>query len=174
MKNRKLGRIGIVLLAIALWLSSLGIIFMFTSYNADDSRQMSLSLAQRIRDVIARYFYVNYNDEFWHTTLHSMIRKFGHFAEFFYHGITTGILMVTLLGNKLWAAFGLSAVICSVTAMVDEYRQSFIPGRGPLWSDVGIDCIGALIGLVVFYLIYAVYSKIKSLKQRIRELEDEK
>jgi len=172
MKNCKTERFGIILLAIALWLSSVGIIFLFTSYNADDSRQMSLSLAQLLRDVIARHFYVNYNDEFWHITLDSMIRKFAHFAEFSYHGFTTGILMVTLLNNKTWAALGLSAIVCSVTAMLDEYRQSFIPGRGPLWSDVAIDCIGALSGIAVFFLIYAVYSKIKSLKQRIRELED--
>lgn len=162
-----------ILLAAALWLSSVGIIFWFTSFNADDSRQMSLSLAHHIKNVIARFFYVNDKDEFWDTTLNAMLRKFAHFIEFFYHGVTTGILMATLIIKK-GIAFASSATICFATAALDEYRQTFIPGRGPQWSDVAIDCAGALTGLIVFFLIYAIYSKIQSLKQRVCELENEK
>lgn len=171
MENQQKKRIVMIIIAAALWLSSLSVIFIFTSYNADDSRQMSLSVAQRIENVIARFFYVNHNDDFWHITLNDMIRKFGHFAEFSYLGFTTGLLMAVLL-KKRWAVFPLSAAICFVTAMTDEYRQRFIPGRGPQWSDVAIDCVGALAGLLVFLLIYAIFLKIRSLKQRIRELEN--
>jgi VanZ family protein len=34
-------------------------------------------------------------------------------------------------------------------AITDEIHQSFVPGRGPWVVDVGIDSIGALIGLLV-------------------------
>ena len=36
-----------------------------------------------------------------------------------------------------------------VYAMTDEFHQSFIPGRGPSWRDVGIDSLGALVAIGV-------------------------
>ena len=160
-----------ILVAIVLWLSSFGIIFWFTSYSGEDSSRVSMAVARFIRDLIARNFYVNPHDEFWDITLHAMIRKLAHYTEFFYHGITTGFLMVTLIKKK-WISFSSSVFICLATAAFDEYRQRFIPGRGPQWSDVLLDATGALTGLLVFFLVYAVCSRIRSLKRRIRELEN--
>lgn len=48
---------------------------------------------------------------------------------------------------RLWA-WSL-AVLYAVT---DEVHQSFVPGRGPWTIDVGIDAIGALLGLLPTYL----------------------
>jgi VanZ like family len=43
----------------------------------------------------------------------------------------------------------LSVLFCSVFALADEYYQTFVPGRGGTWTDVGIDCIGILcVGMV--------------------------
>lgn len=167
-KNKNIIRI---LVSVALWLSSFSIIFLFTSYSGEESSRMSVAVAHFIRDLIARHFYVNPGDEFWDITLHAMVRKLAHYTEFFYHGMTTGFLMVTLL-RKRWAAFSASAAICLATAVLDEFRQRFIPGRGPQWSDVLLDATGALTGLLVFFLVYAVCSRIRSLKRRIRELEN--
>lgn len=167
-KNKNIIRI---LVSVALWLSSFSIIILFTSYSGEESSRMSMAVAHFIRDLIARNFYVNPHDEFWDITLHAMIRKLAHYTEFFYHGITTGFLMVTLIKKK-WISFSSSVFICFATAAFDEYRQRFIPGRGPQWSDVLLDTTGALTGLLVFFLVYAVCSRIRSLKRRIRELEN--
>lgn len=43
-----------------------------------------------------------------------------------------------------WLAWGL----CLGYAITDEVHQSFVPGRGPRVEDVGIDALGALIGLL--------------------------
>lgn len=159
-----------IIVAIGLWLSSFSIIFLFTSYSGDESSRMSMAVAQLIRDFIAKYFYVNPHDEFWTITLHAMVRKLAHYTEFLYHGITTGILMVTLVKKK-WISLSSSVLICFATAAFDEYRQRFIPGRGPQWSDVLLDTAGSLTGLMAFILVYVVCSRFKSLKRRIRELE---
>jgi len=36
----------------------------------------------------------------------------------------------------------ISVIFCVFFALADEYHQTFIPGRGGTWTDVGIDCIG--------------------------------
>ncbi|MGP0070145.1 MAG: VanZ family protein [Isosphaeraceae bacterium] len=36
----------------------------------------------------------------------------------------------------------ISVIFCVSFALADEYHQTFIPGRGGTWTDVGIDCIG--------------------------------
>jgi hypothetical protein len=46
----------------------------------------------------------------------------------------------------------ISMIFCVVFALVDEYHQTFIPGRGGTWTDVGFDCIGVFsTGIIVLY-----------------------
>jgi VanZ like family len=43
----------------------------------------------------------------------------------------------------------LSILFCTAFAVADEYHQTYVPGRGGTWIDVGIDCIGILsVGMV--------------------------
>lgn len=44
--------------------------------------------------------------------------------------------------------------ICLFYAVIDEFHQSFVPGRTSLVSDVLVDFSGALIGLIFLYLVY--------------------
>lgn len=56
--------------------------------------------------------------------------------------------------------------ICLFYAVLDEFHQSFIPGRTSLVSDVLVDFGGAAIGLIVFYLCYyKVYKKYLIIKK---------
>ena len=43
----------------------------------------------------------------------------------------------------------ISVIFCVLFALADEYHQTFIPGRGGTWTDVGIDCIGILTAALV-------------------------
>ncbi len=45
------------------------------------------------------------------------------------------------------ASIILAFALALIYAASDEYHQSFVPGRGARITDVGIDSIGALIGL---------------------------
>lgn len=44
-----------------------------------------------------------------------------------------------------WKLIWLLAILYAAT---DEFHQSFVPGRGPSVIDVGIDAIGAFLGLL--------------------------
>ncbi len=47
----------------------------------------------------------------------------------------------------------ISAIIGLLYAISDEIHQAFIPGRGPLVSDVFIDFSGVIMGIFIAYII---------------------
>ncbi len=51
-----------------------------------------------------------------------------------------------LTAPYLWIAVLFVAIGYGAT---DELHQSFVPGRDPSWQDVGLDSVGALIGLAL-------------------------
>ena len=159
-----------IVLATLLLISSFLIIIIFTSETGEESDQLSLSIAERIEYTIADHFYVNHHDEFWETTLNQIIRKLAHFLEFAYAGVTTCIFFLILIRRR-WVSISVSFSVCTLMALTDEFRQQFVSGRLPRWFDVKIDICGALFGILAVMIIYGIYTRIKSLKDRIRALE---
>ena len=49
---------------------------------------------------------------------------------------------------------------CFLIALSDEFLQTFIPGRGAEWLDIGMDSIGALTGSLIAILVVFIYKKI--------------
>jgi hypothetical protein len=52
--------------------------------------------------------------------------------------------------SRTWRNTAVSLGFTILFAMSDEYHQTFVPGRGGNWIDVGIDTLGA--GLAAFVL----------------------
>ena len=46
--------------------------------------------------------------------------------------------------------------------MLDEYHQSFVAGRGPSITDVGIDSLGVITGIFFVLILISVYTALKS------------
>lgn len=123
-----------------LWI---GIIFAFSSQVATDSRKLSRGVTVRIVEVIKK---VRPNTEINVYLLNRKIRKFAHFINYMILGIIiTLVLKKKELGNK--KIFLFSLLFCIIIASLDEYYQSFIPGRGARLKDVFIDSFGALVGI---------------------------
>lgn len=123
-----------------LWI---GIIIAFSSQVATDSRKLSRGVTVRIVEVIKR---VRPNTEINVYLLNRKIRKFAHFINYMILGIIiTLVLKKKELGNK--KIFLFSLLFCIIIASLDEYYQSFIPGRGARLKDVFIDSFGALVGI---------------------------
>lgn len=123
-----------------LWI---GIIFAFSSQVATDSRKLSRGVTVRIVEVIKK---VRPNTEINVYLLNRKIRKFAHFINYMIPGIIiTLVLKKKELGNK--KKFLFSLLFCIIIASLDEYYQSFIPGRGARLKDVFIDSFGALVGI---------------------------
>ena len=66
------------------------------------------------------------------------------------------IVVYSLLGLALWHGFGwrrerlwLAWLLSFAYAILDEFHQSFVPGRNAWWVDVAIDSIAAALVLWV-------------------------
>ena len=77
-----------------------------------------------------------------------LIRKAGHFTEYL-------ILSILFLRcQKQRGTSGKSALYALLFVFLyassDEFHQSFVPGRGPAFSDVLIDTAGGLTGIILY------------------------
>lgn len=69
-----------------------------------------------------------------------LIRKAAHFTEF---AILSGLASWTLRARSCGYVYALAF------ALLDEWHQTFVPGRVGAWSDVGIDWSGASLAYVL-------------------------
>lgn len=97
--------------------------------------------------------------------IHIKIRKIAHFSIYTILGI---VLMAIFSTTKAKALNRLSAslIIGIILATSDEIHQCFVPGRGPLFTDVVIDSLGVLYGILVVILIQKIYVRIVAKKKR--------
>jgi VanZ family protein len=85
-------------------------------------------------------------------SLHFLIRKGAHFTEY---AILSWLWFRTLQArDPAWSSRSalLAFLLSSLYAMTDEFHQSFVPSRGPSWTDVGIDASGAAFALLILRL----------------------
>ena len=87
------------------------------------------------------------------------IRKLAHFILYFVGGTILYLFFSTTkysAKKRIGAAFGVAVIY----SMFDECHQVFVPGRAGQITDVCIDSLGALVGIVIMYLIInMVYKK---------------
>lgn len=79
------------------------------------------------------------------TQLHFLMRKAGHFVEYF---VLSLLVLRGLRGpSSGWRwSWGLMALlICAGYAVTDEFHQYFEAGRGAAWQDVLLDSAGAAV-----------------------------
>jgi len=86
--------------------------------------------------------------------LNFLMRKLAHLTEY---AVLAQLLYVSLLkgGELEWrprAAFW-SAVIAGAYSLTDEFHQLFVPNRTASLVDCAIDTTGAILGLLLVYLV---------------------
>ena len=79
------------------------------------------------------------------------IRKNAHAFEYMVLAIILSTLL-RIIGVKWKDSLVYIMFICLFYAVTDEYHQSFVPGRTSLVSDVLIDFLGSIIG-ILFYSV---------------------
>ncbi len=89
-----------------------------------------------------------------YNVLNFLIRKTAHVTEYF---ILFMLLYYAFKKSKLKKEKLKAAVITILYACTDEFHQLFVPGREGKITDVFVDSIGVVIGLIIIYL-YKIYS----------------
>ena len=126
-------------LALSLWMA---VIFFLSHQNGHDSSETSGILLELLKLLgIGPGSSVQ-------GVLSYLVRKAGHFTEYLILAI---LFLRTRKGRGSSGRSALYALLfVFLYASSDEFHQSFIPGRGPAFSDVLIDTTGGLTGIILF------------------------
>ena len=135
MKNKRL------VLAWTLLILWMLFIFIMSSFNGVMSSNQSGSIATLIYNIF------NISDT---SKVSFIIRKCAHVSEFF----ILGILVINLVSKyNVKHIYLISFIICVLYASSDEFHQLFVPGRSGQVTDIFIDMIGVVLGLLLVFLI---------------------
>ena len=128
---------------IALLVLWMGVIFYFSSQVAVESSRQSGAVLHVLRS----------NDI--HVSMH-FTRKAAHFCYYLVLGLLFCNVLrdykKTLRNIALWSVVG-----SALYALTDEFHQLFITGRSSQLLDVGIDTLGASLGVGLYLLVYRLY-----------------
>jgi VanZ family protein len=85
-------------------------------------------------------------------TIHFAIRKLAHLTEY---GILSALYADAQRRSddrplRLFRWSAIAVTICAVTAILDEWHQSFVPSRTGAPRDVAIDIAGAIVAQVIW------------------------
>ena len=135
----------IYLLLTLLWVA---VIFSFSLQPATTSSEVSRGVGEWLVETFAPFLSERLEAmpveqlEF----LHTLLRKAGHFSEFFVLGV---LAMLSVLQTKVRYRLLSALSFCALVAAVDETIQLFVSGRSGQVTDVVLDSVGALCGIMV-------------------------
>ena len=145
----------IYLLLTLLWVA---VIFSFSLQPATTSSEVSRGVGEWLVETFAPFLSERLEAmpveqlEF----LHTLLRKAGHFSEFFVLGV---LAMLSVLQTKVRYRLLSALSFCALVAAVDETIQLFVSGRSGQVTDVVLDSVGALCGIVVFVRVRKIFVK---------------
>lgn len=93
-----------------------------------------------------------------------LVRKGAHMGVFF---LLTGLLLYALSARALRPGVraGAALGLCGVLAALDEFHQTFVPGRSGRLQDVGIDLLGGACFLLLWWLVRRIRERRRSAEE---------
>lgn len=152
------------------------VIFLFSAEPADESSEKSLGIGYAIADIFIADF------EQWEPQqqlefvegIEYPIRKGGHATEYAVLGFlllatlySWGDSVVKKRGLRILSAF----IIAVLYAISDEIHQLFVPGRSCQLTDVMIDSVGAVFGILAFLLAGRLWNRLFSRRKKCDTLK---
>lgn len=124
--------------------------------NGGSSDGFSLLFAEIFAPIVNK---LGFHGNIW--TLNRIVRKLAHLTEFtILGGLLYTILRRYITYGTVIKTIGLGMLIASF----DEFIQLFSPGRSSQISDVLIDTVGIIIGILLVKLAYYIEYKISTFK----------
>lgn len=93
----------------------------------------------------------------------NFVRKTAHFFIFCGLGFLALCTLRSYYGKPHIRVYASAWLFCVFCAVCDEFHQLFVPGRGAQLSDVCLDSAGALVGVLLAFLLLLLR---KSLRKR--------
>ena len=135
--------------SVVFWVLSaacMGVIFWFSSRTATESTGQSNVFVEWLENLFGK-------NELWVF----IVRKSAHCLEFAGLGLLLSAAMYFTKGKP---CFLLPLGISSLYAVSDEIHQNFVEGRSCEFRDWAIDTVGALLGIIGFFVLYKIIQSI--------------
>ena len=155
------------IILILLLLGTFYIIFGFSSQDGEKSGSLSRRITEKIVPLIPQIQKENeIEKENIMNTMESIIRKMAHFSIY----TAVGLLLMALVST--YNIKEKNRLIISLTTGIiystsDEIHQSFVPGRSPMITDIVIDTMGVILGILLIILGKKIIKKYRKNKQNM-------
>ena len=135
------------------------IIFRFSSQNGTQSKGISTKVTEVILEKSSKYNQLdNKEKKKVFNRANAVIRKIAHFSIYTLVGLLLmGIMTRTKLKDK--RRILITVIIGIIYATLDEFHQSFSPGRTPKITDVYIDTLGVILGILLVLTAREIYNR---------------
>ena len=127
------------------------IIFSFSAQTGEVSGNLSYEISYKVVEVKSEVLNENRSSEeltYEANSIHYYVRKAAHMTEYFLLAVAVSFPLYVYGVRGVWLML-LAGLVCVGFAGLDEYHQSFVADRTPAVKDVGIDSIGAFIGILL-------------------------
>ncbi len=138
-----------------LLLGNFYVIFQFSSQNGEKSG----SLSEKLAELVMQQLPIEETQQSLKKT-ESIIRKMAHFSIY----TLLGFLLMSFVSTyhlKEDKRIVISLLIGILYAITDEIHQKFVPGRSCQITDVIIDSMGVLLGILLLLMLCEIHKKIK-------------
>lgn len=133
------------------------VICAFSAQTGEESGRLSGAVARRSIGLLGELGEIFETDWDAFLLLSFLVRKCAHMGIYF--------ILTALLAYGLWRAgmssrprLAAAAGLCALLAALDEFHQTFVPGRDGKFSDVLIDLGGGLCFLL-FWLLFSAFRR---------------
>ena len=154
------------IILIIMLFATFGIIFGFSYQNAEKSssisRKITIAITKNIKSIQEK---PEKEKASIISRIEKVVRKLAHFSIYTILGIILMAIFSTAKAKAL-NRLGASLIVGIILATSDEIHQCFVPGRGPLFTDVIIDGLGVLYGILVVMLVQKIYVRIVAKRKR--------
>lgn len=138
----------------------LGLIVFFiwdnSMQNGGSSDGFSIFFAEAFAPIVNK---LGFHGNIW--TLNRIVRKLAHLTEF----TILGSVLYTILRRYITYGTVIKTIALGILiASLDEFIQLFSPGRSSQLSDILIDTIGVILGLLLVKLVYYIGYKRSTFK----------
>lgn len=140
------------------------LIFGFSAQDGDTSGSLSFQISLYIVKLFSPFLPVAQTEALLlerAEMIHLFVRKAAHMTEYFLLTLSLQLPLSAWLSNrfprKVRVAGG--AVLAVLFAALDEFHQSFVPGRSGNFTDVCIDSIGVIAASLCLYIFFVLRRK---------------
>lgn len=138
----------------------LGLIVFFiwdnSMQNGGSSDGFSIFFAEAFAPIVNK---LGFHENIW--TMNRIVRKLAHLTEF----TILGSVLYTILRRYITYGTVIKTIALGILiASLDEFIQLFSPGRSSQLSDILIDTIGVILGILLVKLVYYIGYKRSTFK----------